>query len=369
MPSDIIVIFKIFVKEFCMSFQTQILMSSQCNETTDKLMEEIFLLKPATNGESFIVAKCTEKDVETVRVFSMYKGKPIIEIAPFAFADCLRLKEVVIECGVISIGAYAFAKCYLLTNIIIPNSIKSIGNDAFSYCGLKNITIPNELDTIEHGVFRECHDLKEIKIPSSVTNIKAFAFQGCFSLVEVVIPNKVKNIGQMAFEGCWALQKIEIPNSVLSIDKEAFKKCHNLINITIPESVVCIGEGILSGCTGLREIELPFIGEKRVAHKNTDFRHIFSSIYDILSFDKDNIPKNLRKITITGGELATGAFDYCVDLEEIIISKNVTHLDKNAFSGCRHLTIYCETQFQPSDWADDWNPDNRPVVWGYKLEK
>jgi hypothetical protein len=38
---------------------------------------------------------------------------------------------------------------------------------------------------------------------------------------------------------------------------------------------------------------------------------------------------------------------------------------EEAFAGCNSLTIYCEAQSQPSGWASNWNPDNRPVVWGY----
>ena len=52
-------------------------------------------------------------------------------------------------------------------------------------------------------------------------------------------------------------------------------------------------------------------------------------------------------------------------LETILIPNNVTSVVKNAFSGCKVLTIYAEANAQPSGWDADWNPDNRPVVWGY----
>jgi len=35
-----------------------------------------------------------------------------------------------------------------------------------------------------------------------------------------------------------------------------------------------------------------------------------------------------------------------------------------AFRGCVNLTIYAEAPYQPSGWHENWNPDNRPVVWG-----
>lgn len=34
---------------------------------------------------------------------------------------------------------------------------------------------------------------------------------------------------------------------------------------------------------------------------------------------------------------------------------------------CSSLTIYCEAESQPDNWDLNWNPDNQPVVWGYKI--
>jgi len=44
----------------------------------------------------------------------------------------------------------------------------------------------------------------------------------------------------------------------------------------------------------------------------------------------------------------------------------VTSIGYYAFAYCSSLTIYCEAESQPSDWDKEWNPDNRPVEWGYK---
>ena len=36
-----------------------------------------------------------------------------------------------------------------------------------------------------------------------------------------------------------------------------------------------------------------------------------------------------------------------------------------AFKWCFSLTIYCEAKSKPTNWHTNWNPDNRPVVWGH----
>ena len=59
-----------------------------------------------------------------------------------------------------------------------------------------------------------------------------------------------------------------------------------------------------------------------------------------------------------------------IDIDIIIPAKYdglyVTSIGDSAFSGCTSLTIYCEALKEPSGWANNWNPSNCKVVWGYK---
>ena len=59
------------------------------------------------------------------------------------------------------------------------------------------------------------------------------------------------------------------------------------------------------------------------------------------------------------------AFTNCYMLKEIHIADHVTSVGRWAFYGCKVLTIYAEANAQPSGWDADWNPSDRPVVWGY----
>ena len=62
-----------------------------------------------------------------------------------------------------------------------------------------------------------------------------------------------------------------------------------------------------------------------------------------------------------------GAFENCTSLQSITIPSSVTSIGSYAFDGCTSLTIYCECEEadKPSGWIANWNPSNRPVIWGY----
>ena len=116
---------------------------------------------------------------------------------------------------------------------------------------------------------------------------------------------------------------ILVPSNVTTINDSTFSNCTSLSTVTL-EGVVDIGDSAFSRCSTLTDITLP----------NT-LISIGSSAFNRISQDN------------------------------IIIPISVTSIDINAFNNCNNLVIYCEASSKPSDWNNNWNPDNRPVVWGY----
>lgn len=175
----------------------------------------------------------------------------------------------------------------------------------------------------------ECTDT-DIVIASTyqgkpVTSIGNFAFQGRTSLESITIPDSVTSIGDEAFYGCSGIESITIPDSVESIGGRAFQDCSSLTSITIPNSATSISSGVFNNCSSLASITIP------------------SSVTSINWL----------------------AFRGCIGLTSIAIGNNVTNIGRYAFQNCSSLTIYCEAKAQPEGWDVDWNPDNRPVIWGY----
>ena len=77
---------------------------------------------------------------------------------------------------------------------------------------------------------------------------------------------------------------------------------------------------------------------------------------------------SIREIIISENIIDIGdcAFSNSKDLVSVYITKNVKFIGRHAFKNCPNVVILCEAEEKPTDWAEDWNPDNRPVVWGYK---
>ena len=215
----------------------------------------------------------------------------------------------------------------MLLYAFVGESVTSIGDNAFSSCSsLRSITIPNSVTSIGDNAFHNCTSLTNIIIPNSVTSIGDNAFYRCYSLTSITIPNSVTSIGTAAFFDCRSLTNITILNSVTSIATYAFSNCRSLTNITIPSSVTSIGEAAFLGCENLISVTIP---------------NSVTSIEDYV-------------------------FHGCKNLTSITIPNNVTSIGDHAFFNCKSLTIYAEASNQPKSWSNNWNVDNRPVIWNYK---
>ncbi len=83
--------------------------------------------------------------------------------------------------------------------VVVPENVKRIGIDAFANKNIESVLLPEGLESIERGAFRNCRELTFVKIPEGVVQIADSAFSGCTALRYVIIPDSVLIIGQRAF--------------------------------------------------------------------------------------------------------------------------------------------------------------------------
>lgn len=142
-----------------------------------------------------------------------------------------RLKEITIPANVGALGTSAFegsdAGPMPLEKVIFNGSkIMDIEPYTFKNCvKLKEITLPESLTVIDYSAFFGCSSLTKVVIPDIVFEIGKTAFLGCTSLTEATIGRSVRSIGEKCFDGCEKLATVICKGeSPARLDVGAFMK-------------------------------------------------------------------------------------------------------------------------------------------------
>ena len=165
------------------------------------------------------------------------EGSKLTAIPESCFADCTALKEITLPDTVESIGYNAFFGCTALQKINLSSSLKSIGSSAFSSCSaLESIKLPNGLQEIGKLAFQDCEKLKELKLPETLTSLGAEAIEGT-SIEEIILPPSITKLNENQFSSCNSLKRIEVQGNVTSIPAQAFRPCASLETLILPKTV------------------------------------------------------------------------------------------------------------------------------------
>ena len=128
-------------------------------------------------------------------------------------------------------------------SVTLPKSLKSIGIIAFDNTALTEITIPESVEKIGRGAFKEIFTLKTVNWNAiSVESYEYLVtyFNECVENFN--FGNKVKDIPAYICYGLQELKSISIPESVETIGERAFYACRLTGSMTIPANVKSIGE-------------------------------------------------------------------------------------------------------------------------------
>lgn len=149
-----------------------------------------------------------------------------------------KIIQVKITKGISSIKDNSFEYCDNIEKIEVDINNEYFSSDDFGVLFNKNKTtlirypvgnrriyykIPDSVNTVKEGAFKNGVYLNDIKIPTGITDIDIDTFFGCSSLVSITIPDGVISIGAYAFYRCSRLASITIPDSVTEIGAYAFR--------------------------------------------------------------------------------------------------------------------------------------------------
>ena len=155
-------------------------------------------------------------DLESVQL-----SKNVVYLRYSTFANCTSLKEINLK-NITEIDFEAFEGCTALTNVELA-AVKTIGYYAFKDCtALKEITLPETLVQLDHGVFYGCIALADVTLPEDLNTLSTDLFTNCTSLVEITIPAGVESMGGRVFKGCTRLETIYFEGDAPVFSEDSF---------------------------------------------------------------------------------------------------------------------------------------------------
>lgn len=286
-----------------------------------------------------------------------FSGNDLTTIEDEAFNACSALRSIELPSSLTTIDTLAFRDTKL-TSITIPTACTTLGTSIFENCtaltkatfsstanlprlpnaifkgcnNLRDITIPDAIETIGEGAFQGCSKLSDPPISPSMTTISNNAFNGCTGIVDLVLSEKGKleTIGVSAFSGCSKITMVSLPATIDKVDNYAFSGCTSLSDIYIyRESVPSV---VYDNTFGGRQNEILLHVENETAENNfknnpvwKDFKEIVIKADYTLTFYKNEVYET--SITGEAGKPIQGE-----DLD-ILNNLRIRSTEDKAFSG------------------------------------
>lgn len=170
-----------------------------------------------------------------------------------AFKDCTGLTSLSIPNSVTSIGVSAFYGCKNISSLVMGSNVSIIGKDAFKGGYYSSDNKPIAVYVTDLAAW--C----AISFANSGANPmqgKGTFYVDSTLVKDLIIPEGVDSIGQYAFYYCQSIETITIPNSVTNISKYAFSYNSNLTTLTIGTGLETIGEYAFDNCSKLTRLNM-----------------------------------------------------------------------------------------------------------------
>ena len=223
-----------------------------------------------------------------------------------AFQSCINLTEVSLPESLTSLASGAFEKCSSLDHIVLPANLVEISDNVFAECGrLQMITINSKIDKIPYA-FAYGSGLKEISIPEGVVSIDGEAFDNCEQLKEIYLPSTLKKINKGAFSSTERLSIVYLLDldswwSVNLSSSSANPMYYNnavvcdgntgevFEEIAVPKNINIINDYIFTGAKDLKKIHI---------HKNVTYigNSSFEDCFDISDIYYEGTKKDWNKL-------------------------------------------------------------------------
>lgn len=237
----------------------------------------------------------------------------------------------------------------------------SIFPDTTSRNKIKELVIPDTVQTIGMAAFTNCTYLEKVTFGSGIETIEKNAFYNCSKITEINLGDNVKTIGASAFYNTRPTEFV-MPDSVTSFDVNTF----GYSNVTIKKITIGKGYtntntsiGILGLCNKLSALEEVNVSEENTAFSaengivfnkdktqlirypklKADENYVISDTVTSIGSSAFNSSK-VKNVKFNDALISIGdsAFSYSNIQGDLIIPDNVTNIGSLAFQGCTGLT-------------------------------
>ena len=161
------------------------------------------------------------------------------------FDECLSLSGIDFSpCPNAEIGSEAFSGCRNLNSVVLPENLKEIGNRLFYEAGIRSITIPDGVETIDDESFYGTKNLSNVNFPNSLVSIGYSAFEGS-GIESADLPASLESIGNSAFKSS-SLVFADVKDGITGLPSSVFSSCGNLMVVNLPSTLSSLGKDALA---------------------------------------------------------------------------------------------------------------------------
>ena len=285
--------------------------------------------------------------------------------SPFALNETIT--KVHFGNPVKTIQSYLLYGCLSLNTLEYNTSCAPTSVESYAFCGCKSLTwealsLPQSVETIENGAFKDCVKITSIVIEPNVKSIGSFVFNGCTAMTGVVFEESEKTLSlgyntynaggegrgmfydcplQSAFIGrplnydtgkssgyspfalSETMTKAHFGNPVKAIPNYLLYSVKNLSTIIYNEKcqLESIGKYAFDGCK-----KLP---TQKFHNTITAFGE--GAFRNCILFTDFDLPEKLATI-------GSYAFQNCTGLTKLTIPATVTSIGNYAYDGCDGIT-------------------------------
>lgn len=325
-------------------------------DAAEVMLDKTFAYAPNADGTGYVVTgfgeEATAEDKTNAVIPATYSGKPVVEIADYAFQNQTALQSVTIPASVETIGEYAFQKTNNLQEVIFEegSALTAIGNKAFALTNVENsaslkIEIPACVTKIgsaeeqDSGVFGY-RKFSEISFAanSALTEIGTKSFSNIEYAGTLTIPASVETIGRSAFERSTITSIVFAEGSRLKDWREDTSEGfgYSVFSISNIESVrfaenstfTVLPGRTFASCSALSAVYLP-------ASVKTIGGAAFDGAENLQRIDDSGTLEILSGVTA----IEVSAFKNCANLAgTVAFSNNIRVVSETAFRGCKKIT-------------------------------